>query len=157
MTTRIYPLFKDLAREIAGEDRIFYPDTELVKKLKEKPESDAYRFALMGLKDQLLHEYQVDFIRSENEELGKGYKKATPQESIEISVELRQRKIRNQIHRQRRILDTIDRVQLSSQLSEDYDRKVIRNGMMLSFFNKIPLSKCLPGSNVRVDVPKLIE
>lgn len=157
MTTRIYPLFKDLAREIAGEDRIFYPDTELVEKLKEKPESDAYRFALMGLKDQLLHEYQVDFIRSENEELGKGYKKATPQESIEISVELRQRKIRNQIHRQRRILDTIDRVQLSSQLSEDYDRKVIRNGMMLSFFNKIPLSKCLPGSNVRVDVPKLIE
>lgn len=155
--TRIYPLYKEAAEKIAEDSKIiFYNDLEISEMVEEKPDTMKYQFALMQLIRELLYEHGIDFIRSENEELGKGYKIATPKESIQKTADRLNRRMLMAIHKQRRVLDTIDRSNLPKDLRDDYDRKMVRNGATLSFIHKVPLSKCNPGLSVRVDVPRLL-
>lgn len=159
MTTRLHPIYKDVARLIAAnqqaESRIFYSDKELAGLLEEELGGKEYQFAFMGLVAHLLEEYQIDFIRSENEVTGKGYKIATPEESLQITIDRLHRKQLKALNKQRRVIDTIDRSGLSVEQQMDYDRKIIRNSMLVSFYHKTPLSKCIPGAQIRVDVPRL--
>lgn len=153
----LFPDFKQAALDINESDKIFFSDEEIALMLREKLESDKYRFALMRLQDYLLSEYQINFIRSENEQIGKGYKKATDSECIEVTAEKLHRKFRSTACKQRKILDIVDRQKLSENTKFLYDRHIIKNGLMVSFLNKTPLSKCLPNSFVKIDIPKLID
>jgi hypothetical protein len=121
--------------------------------MDEEPESKRFEFAKMQLIEYLLDEYQIDFIRSENEKEGKGYKKATPEESITVSTERMNRKVQNAARKQAKIISTVDRAELSDDMKNRHDRHFIRNGMLIAFLNKT--ARRLPTSSVKIDVPKL--
>ena len=154
--TRIYPAYKEAALTIATADRAFYSDEELAFMLERVIYTDPYEFALMELVRQLLHEYQIDFIRWTSEDGVKGYKVATSEESVKITVNRLRGRMRRAVCKERRVLDTVDRSACSLAVQDEYDRQMIRNGMTISFLNKTSLSRCVPGLSVRVDVPRLI-
>ena len=153
---KLYPAYKEAGRRIYDGDQIFFTDSELSELLAEPLGSDGFRFAIMNLNEHLLSEYQIDFIRAENPEGDRGYKIATSEESVMITTQRLARRFRNVVSRQRRVLDTVDRSRLSDDAAGLYDRHMVKNGLMLSFLNKTPISRCEPGLVVRIDVPKLI-
>lgn len=157
MTTKLYPDYKQAAEEISTGENVFYSDNDLSDMLNEAVGTDQFRFAIMKLNSYLLDAYMIDFIRSENEAQGKGYKIATDEERIEITAKRLSRKVWSTTGKQRKVLDTVDRAVLPDVIKGAYDRHMIRSGLLISFLNKTPLSKCLPGAMVRVDVPKMIE
>jgi hypothetical protein len=157
MTTRLHPLYKDVARQISGAEDIFYTDGELAEMLEEDLTSDEYNFARMNLVAHLLDEYGIDFIRAANEISGKGYKIATSEESVVISAARLQRKIRNGARKQRKVLSIVDRSQLEAATQVDYDAYLIRGGLLQAFFAQTPLCKCYPGVTLRIDRPALIQ
>ena len=155
--TTFHPAYKQAAIDIAESNRVFFSDSELSTMLMEEQDTDKFQFAKMSLIDYLLDEYQIDFIRAENEHNGKGYKKATPQESIEITAERLARKFRKVAYRQRKVIDTVDRGLLPDSIKDKHDKHIVKSGLLISFLNKTPLNKCVQGSAVKVDVPKMIE
>lgn len=153
---KLHPAYKEAGRCIYQRGQIFYTDGELAKLLMEPVGTDGFRFAIMSLNEHLLSEYQIDFIRAENQEGERGYKIATSEESVIITTRRLARRFRNVVAKQRRVLDTVDRGRISEEAAWLYDRHMVKNGMMMSFLNKTPINRCEPGLSVRIDVPKLI-
>lgn len=154
--TTLHPAYKQAAQDIAESEQVFFSDSELAEMLMEHIGTDRFQFAKMSLIGHLLDEYQIDFIRSQNEHTGKGYKKATSKESVEVTAERLARKVRNVAHRQRKVIDTVDRASLPDDVRDKHDKYIVKNGLLISFLNKTPLNKCVQGSAVKVDVPKMI-
>ena len=157
MNTKLYPDYKQAAYDIDAGGKIFYSDVELAQMLSVEIGTDEFRFAIMNLNKYLLDEYNIDFIRAKNETKGKGYKIATDQERVDITTERLSRRFKFAVAKQRKVLNTVDRSALPDDTKIKYDRYAVKNGLLISFLNKTPLSKCLPGAAVRVDVPKMIE
>ncbi|WP_319408804.1 hypothetical protein [uncultured Desulfosarcina sp.] len=154
---KLHPAYKEAGRRIYQKGQIFYTDGELAGLLMEPAGTDGFRFAVMNLNEHLLSEYQIDFIRAENPDGEKGYKIATSEESVMVTTQRLARRFRNVVSKQRRVLDTVDRNRISEEAAYLYDRHMVKNGMMTSFLNKTPISRCEPGLMVRIDVPRLIE
>ena len=152
---RLHPLYKDVAKQIAEDAIIFYSDDELSRLLEEEKDTDQYRFEIMNLIGHLLDEYSVDFIRSENQKDGKGYKKATSAESVKITANRISRRIRNAARKQRKVLSIVITAELNDDTRREYDAHCIRSGLLRAFLAQTPLSKCLTGLTVRVDRPAL--
>lgn len=154
---KLHPAYKEAGRRIYRAGQVFYTDRELAELLMEPAGSDGFRFAIMNLNEHLLSEYQIDFIRSENAEGERGYKIATSEESVMVTTQRLARRFRNVVSKQRRVLDTVDRGRISQEAAWLYDRHMVKNGLLTSFLNKTPVSRCVPGLAVRIDVPRLIE
>jgi hypothetical protein len=154
--TTLYPEYKEAAKVIAKGETVFYSDKELSGMLDAEMASKDFEFRKLNLICHLLQEYHIDFIRSENETDGKGYKVATSAESLNVTTGRLSRRIRNAAMKQRAVLGIINRAELSADDSELYDRHAIKNGLLVSFLNKSPLRLMRPGVRVRVDVPKMI-
>ena len=154
---KLHPAYKEAARHIHRGGQVFFTDTELSGLLSEPVGTDGFRFAIMNLNEHLLSEYQIDFIRAENQEGQRGYKIATSEESVRITTQRLSRRLRNVVSKQRRVLDTVDRNQIGEEAAWLYDRHMVKNGLLTSFLNKTPIAKCIPGLAVRIDVPRLIE
>jgi len=156
MAVQLYPAYKEAAEKIVEGDSIFYSDDVLSIMLDEELQTDKYRFALMHLQQWLLDEYDINFIRSENEDFGKGYKIATDIESVKVTAERLHKRYYTTACKHKKILNVVDRKELSDDVSAIYDRHCMKNGLMRAFLSKTPLFKCLPDAKVRVDVPKLV-
>lgn len=153
---RLHPLYKELAQAIAIGDQVFYTDEEIAAGLEEELETKPFEFARMKLVDHLLDSFEIDFIRAENTKKQRGYKIATPVESVKISAPRLQKRISNAARRQRKVLSTIDRPALPESIQKEYDAYVIRGGLLASFLAQTPLKRCLEGIQVRFDRPKII-
>jgi hypothetical protein len=158
--TRLHPLFKDVARLIADDERVFYSDEDLAALLEESIGSMAYDFARMNLANHLLDEYGIDFIRAEAIEehsKRKGYKIATPVETVRITAPRLQNRIRNAARKQRKALSVVDYGALPAAVKKEYDARVIRGGLLAAFLAQTPLRQCVPGVKMRIDRPKIIK
>jgi hypothetical protein len=158
--TRLHPLYKDVALMIAGSERVFYSDDNLAALLEEEIGSQAFDFARLNLAAHLLDEYSIDFIRAEDIENGaksKGYKIATPTESVQITAPRLQNRIRNAARKQRKVLSVIDYGALPAAVKKEYDARVIRGGLLMAFLAQTPLRQCVPGVKMRIDRPKIIK
>jgi len=159
MTTTLYPAWKEAAKVIGNEDKIFYANWELEKLLREKQGSQKYNLARMMLKSKLLNEFGIDFIPVKEKDTNKsiGYKKATAEESVKITTARLQRRHKRTNRIQRKIIDTIDRNELSIAAKTVYDARIVQSGLMRAFLKKSNLKKCLPGSTVKIDHPKIVQ
>jgi hypothetical protein len=158
--TRLHPLFKDVARLIAGDERIFYSDEDLSNLLEEPIGTMAFDFARMKLASHLLDEYSIDFIRAEaieHRSKRKGYKIATPVETVRITAPRLQNRIRNAARKQRKALSVVDYGALPEEVKREYDARVIRGGLLASFLAQTPLRRCVPGITMRIDRPRVIK
>ena len=153
-TTTLFPEYKNAGETIAKGERDFYSEGELAALMSCTANHPHFKFKILKLKDYLLRMHGIDFIRVRDDDLI-GYKVATGPESLQQTVPRLHRRVRNAAHRQRAVIETIDRCQLSADDAGTYDRNVIKNGLLLSFLRKT--GRALPtGAALRIDVPKVI-
>jgi hypothetical protein len=157
---KLHPSYKEAARRITAENKVFYSDEALGFLLEEDIGTKDYEFARLSLISYLLDEYGVDFIRAEaieGKEKCKGYKIATAVESVQITARRLQNRIRNAARKQRKVLSVVDPGALPEVVKKEYDARLIRGGLLASFLAQTPLKRCVPGIAIRVDRPKLIQ
>lgn len=158
--TRLHPLYKEAAQIIAAGDQVFYSDEDLAALLEEAIGSKLYEFARLKLIAYLLDEFGLDFIRADHikrRKKIKGYKIATPVESVRITARRLQNRIKNAARKQRKVLSVVDCSALPEEVKREYEARVIRGGLLASFLAQTPLGRCVPGINIRFDRPKIIQ
>ena len=153
---KLYPNYKEAAKRIKSDDKVFYSDEEMSLLLDESIGTTDYQFSLLKLIAYILDEFDINLIRSENEFSGKGYKKATSMECVEVTTPRLQKRIHNASNKQRKVLSLVEPHKLTEVTKAIYDGYVIKNGLLQSFLSQTPLSKCVEGVAVRLDLPKLI-
>lgn len=154
--TTIFPEYKHAGEIIAAAQRDFFSDEELVELLKADLETKTFQFRLLALKDYLLNEKGMDLIRVADSDK-RGQKIATCSESLKITVQRLSRRVKNAAQKQRTVLGTIDRAQLTDDESKLYDRNTIKNGLLLCFLDRTKRIALPQNSTVRIDVPKVIQ
>ncbi len=154
MTTRMYPPWKEAATIIANSNEIFFSNKKLEQLLEEKLKTEDYNLARMCLKGCLRNEHKIDFIPWADKHLGKGYKKATSEESTVITLSRLSRKFKTAVRIQAEVIGIIKRPRLSDNATKVYDARIIQNALLRTFLAKTPLKQCIPGSSVKVDHPK---
>lgn len=154
---RIYPIYKEVAHLIANNQQVFYTDVELASLLEVEPDLPDFQFLKMNLIYHLLDKYKIDFIRAINEKFIKGYKIATPEESVKLSAKRLQNRIVRAARKQRKVLGVVSREKLPEEIKLEYDAYLIRGGLFASFLAQTPLRRCLEGVVMRIDRPKLIK
>lgn len=158
METRLHPLYKEAAMQISKREKLFFSDNELAEMLDCDMMSQDFQFAKLQLVNELLYTFDIDFIRSENEDEGKGYKIASNDEKVAVTTKRLQKKIYSTARKQRKVLSTVDRNLLSNEtLCKVYDTATIRGGLLLSFFSQASRKLLTTDTIVRIDRPKLIE
>lgn len=154
---KVYPPYKDAAGSIAFHDQRFYSDSQLAELLEENIESDGFQFAKLNLIKYLLDEFGIDFIRVENEDGVKGYKIATPVESVRITAKRLHSRIRNATRKHGKVLSNVDRAVLPADVQKEFDARLIRGGLLAAFLSQTPLKKCIEGIKIRLDHPTIID
>lgn len=157
MITRMYPAWKEAATIIADSDKIFFSNQELEKLLEEKLKTEEYNLARMCLKGCLRDIHKIDFIPFMDKNIGKGYKKATSEESTTITLSRLSKKFKSAVRIQAEVIGIIKRPQLSDNATKIYDARIIQNALLRTFLANTPLRKCIPGTSVNVDHPKIID
>lgn len=159
--TKLHPAYKEAAKQIADNGKVFYSDGALSMMLEEPLDTKFFDFARLKLIAYLLDEYGIDFIRSEiiaaDDAKLKGYKIATPAESVKITARRLDKRVNNAARKQRKVLSVVDYGALPAEVQKEYDARVIRGGLLAAFLAQTPLKRCVPGVVVRFDRPSIID
>lgn len=153
--TTMYPEYKEAAKLIVNSENDIFSDSELAKMLIVEIGTKEFQFAVLKLKDHLLNDYGIDFIRVD---LGaeKGRKIASSRESVRITISRLSKRVKNAASRQRTVIETVDRATLDQNDKKLYEGSVVRNGLLLSFLAQTRRKVFPAHTNLRIDVPKVI-
>lgn len=151
----LYPEYKEAGKQIANGDQDIFSDNELARMLKVGIDTKEFQFAVLKLKDHLLNDYGIDFIRVD---LGseKGRKIASSSESVRITISRLAKRVKSAAIRQRTVIETIDRATLDQNDEKLYEGSVVKNGLLLSFLAQTRRKAFPAHSKLRIDVPKVI-
>jgi hypothetical protein len=152
---KLHPPYKEVARFIAESSKDFFTYKQIAEMLEVELNSQDFQIQRMHLKSHTLDEFDIDLIPTANEHLGRGYKKATDDEKVEITAPRLTRRIFNATRKQRKVLTTVDTGLLSEAARLKFERNMVKNLSLISFLQKTPLRKCVPGMTVSVGTPKV--
>lgn len=152
---KLHPAYKEVARAIAESPKDFFTYEEIAEMLEVELDSQDFQIQRMHLKSHALDEFDLDLIPTANEHLGRGYKKATDDEKVEITAPRLSRRIFNATRKQRKVLTTVNTELLSERAKLLFERNIVKNLSLIAFLQKTPLRKCEPGMSVSVGTPKV--
>lgn len=155
----LLPEWREAAERIAEREVSrpggVYQFGELSKMLDAEHGTQEFGFRWMAASALLLRNYGIAFVLIR----GTGYRAATPAEKLKVCSRRQASKMRRAASRQSRILNSVDRRELTDDEKNLHDRHMQRNGFLTAAIEYASRKKTIPAGllqEARNDRPKLV-